>query len=428
MDATVNSTAQKHSPRQFDCPSCGNALALLHPRAKEIACQYCGSVLDAQSEAHQILRKLGEPKRHPPFSFIELGQKGILGDSKYQVISRTRWRMKYKEYWQEEGDSGYSDEIWVYDEWLLLSENYTYFYLVEDRTGFWVVEEIIPQFPILRPNNLRMRFYEEQRQRRVQEYGMAEVIFFEGESNYEIKSGDQIEFTMFKDRGINYLSEWRLHEDNNQIKEIEFFKEVPISKRRLVEAFAGNEAIAEIKDRQAYWRSFFQIARLALLILLIFMFYSWINSGYPVYQEVFELNLSEDQSIISQPIEVEKEGLYKLIMRASDIPNNSEIYLFAYILDDDSLAINKIDGEFYYYSGVDSDGSWTEKDMKRSTVFKLKERGTYYLQIFTNQEFINMGEVSVTLNGGIWVGRYFVMGSILLLFVVIFAYVKKNTY
>jgi len=428
MDSSTRTQTSTTVLKQFDCPNCGNSLSLQHPRAREIACQYCGSVLDAASEAHQILTKLGEPQRHPPFSFIKLGQTGSLGNQRYKVISRTRWRMNYKEFWQEDGQSGYSNEIWVYDEWLLLSEYYTYYYLIEDRTGFWISAEIVPEIPILRPSNLRMRFFEGQRNRRVQEYGMAEVIFFEGESNYHIKTGDQIQFTMFKDRGISYSAEWRMDEDGQNIKEIEFFKETPISKRRLVEAFAGNEAIAEIKERQTYWRSIFRTARLAFIALVVLMLYSFLREGNLIYQETFELTLTENQSLTSSPIEVPDGGLYRLRMNASGMPTNSEVYLFAYVLNEDSAAINKIDDEFFYYTGYDSEGQWTERSSKESKVFRLKEGGTYFLRIFTKQQFADMGDVTISLYRGVWISRYFVMGCILLFFVVIFAYVKKNTY
>ena len=162
MSAAIKTQSQLAAVKQFNCTNCGSALEVLHPRAKYISCQYCGSVLDTNSEDHQILKALDPPKKHKPLSFIRLGQTANFDGMKHQVIARTRWRMKYKEYWYEEGDSGYSDEIWIYDEWLLMAEDRTYFYLVEDKEGFHIVEDIVPHHPVLLPfkmNDIRSSIF-----------------------------------------------------------------------------------------------------------------------------------------------------------------------------------------------------------------------------------------------------------------------------
>ncbi|MEM9987481.1 MAG: hypothetical protein AAF804_20505, partial [Bacteroidota bacterium] len=169
MEQTQSRSTTASTLRKFDCPSCGSSLSLVHPRAKEIMCQYCGSVLDAKDEAHQIIRKLAKPERHPPFSFLKVGLVAEFNGKPYQILSRTRWRMRYKEYWREDGESGYSNEVWVYDEWLLIDEDRSYVYLVEDREGFKLSEEIIPDSPMLLPKDLRMNFYKSQRKKQVQE-------------------------------------------------------------------------------------------------------------------------------------------------------------------------------------------------------------------------------------------------------------------
>ncbi|MEL6133422.1 MAG: hypothetical protein AAFR59_08680, partial [Bacteroidota bacterium] len=203
MDSTITTQGQLASIKQFNCANCGAAHQVMNPRAQYIACNYCGSVLDAQSEEHQILQQLGNPEKHHPFSFIKLGQKAIFDGKEYQVISRTRWRMRYKEYYYEEGEQGYSNEVWIYDEWLMIDANYMYFYLVEDKEGYWISEEIVPETPMLLTRDRRMSFYQQQSPKVVREYGQANVVFFEGESNYTIKKGDEIRFASFKDRGID---------------------------------------------------------------------------------------------------------------------------------------------------------------------------------------------------------------------------------
>ena len=429
MDTSIKTQALLTSVQKFDCPSCGSSLQVLHPRAKYVACNYCGSMLDLNSETHTILKKLGEPKRHHPMSFIKLGQEMSLGGKKYQVIARTRWKMKYKEYWSEDGESGYSNEIWTYDEWLLLADNYTYFYLIEDREGYAISEEIIPELPELRPKDLKMRFFKNQRKKRVQEYGSANAIFFEGESNYMIRPGDQINFTMFSDRGIDYLSEWRADSASKEIKEVEFFKETPISRRRLVDAFANNPEIGKMKEKEDEWRFYFKTFRLTFLAMLILFLVSMFYPGRQIFTQQFSLNNIQDSvssAMITRPIEAGGKGLYRLKLEASGMPENTEMYAFAYILDQDKLAINKVDGEFYYYAGYDSDGRWEEADRKSAKYFKLKEAGTYYLQLYVSSEFANMGNIEVKVYKGIWLSRYFFIALFLLLFPLAISYMKKE--
>ncbi|MEM9722521.1 MAG: hypothetical protein AAGA10_24850 [Bacteroidota bacterium] len=427
MSTAIQEQNKLASLHQFNCQNCGNALSVQNPRAKYIVCQYCGSQLDAQSDTHQVLKKLlANPEKHPPFSFIKLGQKASFQGIDYQVIARTRWRMDYMEYWSDEDGSGYSKEIWVYDEWLLLSEYYTYFYLVEDRSGFSVVEEIVPETPMLRPKDKRMKFYKGQNKHRIQEYGKANVIFFEGESNYQINKGDEIQFSMYKSRGIEYLAEWRLDPTKKYTKEIEFFKETPISKARLLEAFAANPSVLDVKKRFEHWGFVKKLGIWATALMGVLLLYATI-SGAEIFQQSIPIAQTLDREVLSLPVEVPDAGLYRLKLGASGLSNEQEVYVFAYILDKDSTAINVVDTDFYYYTGVDDEGRWTEKDVGSSEVFRIENPGTYYIQLYTNQDRISQqGTITVSLLKGIWLKRYFIFGLIAFICIAIGAYVKQH--
>ncbi len=417
MSTNIKTQADLASVKQFDCVNCGNALSIKHPRAQYISCQYCGSVLDLKSETHQILESLGNPSRQKPMSFIRLGQVGVIDGEEYQILARTRWRMRYKEYYNEEGETGYSDEVWVYDEWLLMDASRTYKYLVEDREGYWWSEEIVPETPTLMPKNKRMSFYKKQPQQIVREYGGAEVIFFEGESNYRIKKGDKIRFATFKERGVNYSVEWRMAKNQRAIKEVEFFREKPITRRKVLEAFAGNDEIAALKQREANWRYVFRIAAATALFLLLGLMYSAVSNGSEVYSRTFDpARVSDQNPELVGPIQLEGEALYNFQMRANKIGTNSEMYLFAYLLDGDKQVINTLDSEFYYYTGRDDEGTWVESSDESSQIFRLEEGGTYYLQILRDSaNSIPPGEVMVSIRKNVWLTRYFAFGLLIIL-------------
>ena len=422
MDTSIKDQSRLATVSKFECPNCGSSLSVSNPRAQYVACHYCGSVLDANSKEHKILKQLSKPSRHKPFSFIRLGQIATFNNRQYQVIARTRWRMDYKEYWSEEGETGYSNEVWIYDEWLLMDVRMTYFYLVEDREGYWISEEIIPETPSLLTNDLRMSFYKGQRREIVREYGNARTIFFEGESNYTIKEGDQLQFAMFKNKGINFSAEWRINPQNKSIKEIEFFREQPVSRRAVIKAFENNEEIDKLKQYEAHWRFIFRAALATTLALLLMLLMSIGNDGTRVFSQEFDLRtIGDTETVISNPVEISEPGLFSLNFYMKSIDPNSDQFVFAYILDEEKAAINQVEGDFYFYTGVDDEGRWTEEDRDASKLFKLEEAGTYYIQLFKNKESTTGGTIEVSVSKGVWLSRYFLFGFILFILFSIYA-------
>ncbi|MEM6766592.1 MAG: hypothetical protein AAF655_16775 [Bacteroidota bacterium] len=414
MSANIQSQQALASVKQFNCTSCGNALTLTNPRAKYLACPYCGSELDANSETFQILRTLNPPKKHKPYSFLRLGMKGIMEGKRYQIISRSRWKMDYKEYWSDEDGSGYSDEIWYYDEWLLMAEDKTYFYLVEDREGFDVSEEIIPQQPMLLPKNLRMKFFNNQRKAIVREYGKANLVYFEGESNYKINLGDEIKFASFG-RGTVYSAEWRIDKKSRGIKEIEFFKEHRISKKKVAEAFKENPTVEAILIRMKKWRYVASVAGWTALASLLLFLFALMYSGESVYSEninVEHIANSQEEAFTSPAINFPDKGLYKIKLSCSGLPNGAYTTAFMYVLDKNQQAINTIADEFYYETGVDSDGRWTESELTESKTVKVDKAGTYYFRIFLDSPQTFTTTFSLEVTKGIWIYGYYLAGFV----------------
>ncbi|MEL6695440.1 MAG: hypothetical protein AAFP89_04325 [Bacteroidota bacterium] len=424
MDSTITTQNQLASVKQFNCTNCGAAHRVMSPRAQYLACNYCGSVLDTRSEEYEILQQLGNPEKHQPFSFIRLGQKANFDGKEYQVIARTRWRMRYKEYYHEEGEQGYSNEVWIYDEWLMIDNNYTYFYLVEDKEGYKISEEIIPEVPMLLTRERRMNFFQKQSPKIVREYGQANVVFFEGESNYTIKKGDEIRFAAFKDRGIEYSAEWRM--DGEEISEIEFFQEVPISRRKVLEAFNNNEEIEKLKQKAESWKFIFQAAAVAGMIMLSFTLYSLFSSGSEVYSSSF--SISSFQPDIGQdtgPIEITSQGNYQLNLKADKLSNGMEFYALAFLMDKDSTVINQVSSDFYYSTGYDGGEKWTEKNMDQHIRFRVETPGTYFARVYVQMDRPNpTGSLAISLNEGIMMTRYYAFA--LIIFIVIALIARNN--
>lgn len=220
---------------QFKCQSCGGGLELSSKRTKYVSCPYCGSVADASTDAYKILTKGVSPDKFKPRSFIKLGMLGDFDGKEYKVIGRTCWRNDYKEYWAEDGETGYSDEKWTFDEWILIGEDGSYMSIIEDDERFAFAESIIPKYPSI-PEGTEMLDFHFNEMQRVVEYGDSEILYFEGESTYLVKPGNVVKFSQYKGEDADYIAEWRFFE-NGEIKEVEFFAETKIFGNELKKAF-----------------------------------------------------------------------------------------------------------------------------------------------------------------------------------------------
>lgn len=454
--ATVVQENKLASVKQFNCSGCGAALEVINPRAKYIACQYCGSVLDNNSEEHQIMMSLSPPEHHKPFSFIKVGLIATFNDKKYQVIARTRWQQDYYEYWSEDGETGYSRELWVYDEWLLISEQRTYFYLVEDKKGYYISNEIIPDKPSLPSDDRYWSFMKNHRDQIIREYGAAQVVHFEGESNYQIKINDSIQFASYKHKNEIYIAEWRIDDNTNAIKEIEFFKEVKISKKEMLQAFEANEELNAIRSKGEFWQWMFLGSAASAVVCLFLMFSSFGDGDETVFSQTLELNAINDSSLIlSAPIDIQQSGLHSISLEADFGANESvEAFVVTYLMDEDKNIINYLDGDFYVESGYEDGEFYVEDQVDASKIVRVENPGTYYAQFIGDkgilsstsdlfieelnsyiQENSNSNDADVNINGSVtmtiktnfMLTRYFVMSFLLMsILAVVFYYQKKR--
>ncbi len=78
----------------FDCPGCGAPTVLRAQGAVEtVACEHCGSVIDARDPRHQILSRYKSKILHKPL--IPLGARGTLMGEKWEAIGFMRRRTRY---------------------------------------------------------------------------------------------------------------------------------------------------------------------------------------------------------------------------------------------------------------------------------------------------------------------------------------------
>ncbi len=416
------------SIRQFRCGNCGGEITLINTRTRYVGCQYCGAVADARSEAHQVIAKLNQPSKFPPRSFIRLGMTAVFNGVKHQVLGRTCWKSVYKEYWKEDNESGYSDETWTYDEWVLMSEHRTYFYLIEDAEGYAISASIIPTNPNL-PANQKIRNFYSGTSMQVQEYGHSEVTYFEGESTYQIHTGDKIEFAEYRTGGKSYIAETRLNKAGLR-KEIEFFEETSLNRNVLLDRFVGNPEIDKLlqqrKQRRTGNKFWLRVFGFSGILFLLLLFYS-LSSGKQVFSQEFTVPQALDSTKISdtpelltliRPFELQP-GVVRLALSAT-LPDNSDAWVGLELRDPAGQVANVFEDDFFHESGTEywqEDGesgweSWEESEKQKETYYRVDEAAAYLGKVYAIPNAKGEVRVRFAVYQESLLSRYFLLAAI----------------
>ena len=445
MDDIPQQDSQFDNVKQFTCPNCGGQLEVKRQRTQFVGCQYCGTELDVTDETAKALLQQYDPGDFPPLTKIKLGMEAVIDDVRFVVVGRTRYKNKYKEYWQEYDDgelaSGYSDEVWEYDEWLMFSEMGHLLYLIEDKEGFYISQEIVPLNPQLPSNEHQRLNFTGGKDKRIQEYGHSHILYHEGESTYQVQIGERIGFAAYKLNKDEMQSvEWR-YARHGGYKEIEFFSDIKLKDRTVAQAFGligDGEKGASLADKLEDSQNSFdqetvqskvesgknrlfaaKFAGAAALICLGFIIFSWFTPK--IYQSKTNFNSTafrmaglaagkkaDKPFVVSQyPIEVKNEGqLLEVSLNTKlDKGNNQWLYVGTEVLDGDSVPVQTMEGDFWYESGstyeCDEDGCgtyyWEEDETSTSQVFKANEAGTYTVRTWAQMSSLASGSLLVTV-------------------------------
>lgn len=413
--STIRQQQYIKSVQQFKCSNCGGELQVLNPRTNFIACQYCGTVQEAKTPEHKILLQLSKPSQFPPMRFIRLGMEAAFDGIRYKVIGRTRWRTQYKE-WDAES-SKYEDGTWQFDEWLLLSQYYSFAYLVEDKEGFAMSYPFVPRHPNLPTNDGWIKNFYSGDRTRVSEYGKATVIHFEGESTYQIEVGKEINFAEYKAGNTVFVVESHFYKDSTELQEIEFWREPALSYQQVLEAFANNPSVKTKKDTftnrikryDFFIRSFFLLAALCFIAFLVsFSFNKILDVTYPVSNNFDSPSEGNIHPIaVTERFLLDKPGELVEVIVSINSNGFRDGWVGIEICNAQDEVINTMEGDFY----DEGDESITST----SKVYKVDKAGEYYIKVYIEpQSWISTSESGVRVEvDRVWMlGRYYLIGFI----------------
>ena len=376
--------------KQFKCNGCGGEISLISKRTNFVGCPYCGAVTDTQSVAYKVIANMEKPSYFTPYTFLKVGMIGTFEGKQHKIIGRTRFNSNYKEYWSDDEGSGYSDETWQYDEWQLLGEDFTYFYLIEDAEGFEFSHVFYPKYPNL-PNGNNIKAFLTNSSQRLDEYGSTKIIYFEGEATYQVKVGNTHNFAMYKKGKDKYEVETRLADNSNQLNEISFYREEHHSPEEILEAFKNDESVvsfAEVFEKERKSRRIVRRMYTAACVICFFMLFfsigeqNILNQNFTMadYKVVNKNDSLIEYEIYSDFFELKDVGRVHGFRLSVEMPDNMDSYTEIEINDDKGDAVNDLVGNFYRSSGYDGE-SWTEDDVAMEEYYDLDSAGRYQVKM-----------------------------------------------
>lgn len=225
--------------KTLTCPSCGSAVPVRNVfKAKLVVCPNCDSQLDLSSPGFEALGKL--PRREEPQDALCLGLKGELPDGRrHEIIGRIRF---------SESDE---EEIWFWDEWLLLTQNGEYLWLSEEGRQFELHTPFIPQNPPPLDVLRSARTLEvDGTSYRVKERGRPSISYVEGELTWRATVGDRVSYVDARGPGGGFGVEF-----NDE--EIEFFKRRRLSRHEVYQ-YMGLQKLLDLEDERDALRRKYQ--------------------------------------------------------------------------------------------------------------------------------------------------------------------------
>lgn len=404
---------------QAQCPGCGAALHRARPDAKAVVCNYCGVRFEPDNP-DGTKRKVVDPDHYHPHSFVRLGMTCNFDGVTHQVVGRTNYVGRCRE-WDSE-DSTWESSPWRFEEWMLLGEDRSFRYLGHDEEGLYLSKEFAPTAPSMPgANDRKMTLMKDRSATNIDEHGMYQLRYFEGEFGWVPEVNESLRTAEYKMGKAVLSAEERTLADSRQPVEIEFFQTRDVKVKELLVAFDRKPELKEFERREKVVGQFRLFRRIALVIAVALVVLGILRGtdGETVIREQVNISDIGPDGYLVGPFDLGKDGAVHSIQLGASFPNNSWTFIGAELLDANQDAINAVDGDFWHESGYD-DGYWSETNNKSDRFFRLTEPGRYFIRLSHEQGTAQgSGSVNVAVTQGAVLMRYYLLPALLALLVFI---------
>lgn len=366
--------------KSFKCPACAAPVTVNITNTQTIVCNSCTALLDVSDKNVKTLRKYQNAANVKPR--IELGSIGRFDGVDYQVTGFMR---------RQVAESVYKSQ---WDEYLLYHPIQGFRWLIEAK-GHWNLATQIQKFPKISNNwsNSSSEVYLEKRFKHYEKY-KSKVAYVLGEFYWRVSLDDATEVN-------DFISPPSMLSQEKTGKEVGWTQAEYIEYRDVETAFkldgllpepsgiAPNQPSAYDADTPSFIKAVSGFIVLGLFIHLFFIFFS-------SNRLILDTNVTFEHKLGASSFQSETFNLQG---------RNTNLVISQYAtLGNDWLAteitlIEKNTGKSYgagremsFYSGYDSDGSWTEDSSRSEIILSNIPAGNYYLEV------LPFNEVNVNAN------------------------------
>ena len=351
--------------KSFACSGCGAPLTVRGlGQTETIACTSCGSVIDLTDENLQIISKFEAARTIEPL--IELGTRATFLGEKLEVIGYLRRKIVV------EG---------VPYEWAeyLLFNPYKGFRWLNEYNGHWTYIRTLIERPKIdygSPQHMDRRFKHFQT-------ANAQVSYVLGEFFWRVEVGERANVE-------DYVSPPYMLSRESSDKEIVWSLGQYVEPEVVWQAFRPKSpaplrvGVAPCQPRphqalaSSIYRYFFWLLAAAFIVQLLAV---GAARNQLVFKDAYTYSpRAVEKSFVTDVFDVPGRTSNLVIKTQADV-SNDWIYLSLALIDEASGNAYDFGREISYYSGHDSDGSWSEGSRDDSVVLPAVPAGRYYLRI-----------------------------------------------
>jgi hypothetical protein len=358
---------KKASGESLSCPNCGGPLEIRAPdRTQRVACPYCGSLLDATKDL-AVLQAMSGILVQPR---IPLGTKGTIQGVAWTVIGFM------------ERSVSVEGVRYPWQEYLLYEPHHGFRWLVEAK-GHWSFVEPVPAGDVeaVRDNVYRYR----DRTFKHFQGGLANVDHVVGEFYWAVARGDRTQSQDFVSPPYMLSSE----RDESEIN-WSFGTYTPPDEVwkafRLVGGPPRPEGVAPHQPSPYAGRvgRVWQLGLLATGVVFLIYLAFVLRGGRTVHHQSVAIpptmvSGSPEAALFTDRFFLEEPGNLEVKVQAP--VNNSWLYLDGALINEETGEVDEFDLEVSYYTGRDSDGSWSEGGQGARTYVAAVPPGRYVLRL-----------------------------------------------
>lgn len=414
---SVKRDPKRVSSASMGCPNCGGPLELIAPdKAERVTCPNCDSLLDVNQGNLSIFKSLTPPANAPEF-VAPIGAEGTFtGDVKFKIIGAVVRSVTI------EGIHYYWHEYLLYNpmigfRWLVHSDNHWNF-----------VEPINPAD--VEQNNIfgtgSTVTYNGQKYKIFQD-APAVVEYVKGEFYWRVEQGETV-------RAVDYVAAPHMLSMEASADEMNWSLGTYMTNDEVEKAF-GIEGLPKpwsVGPNQPFTGRFYYtwgaVPLLLLLVVAAFMVPFTGISSTALNQEIIlppMSNATTAQAQFSQPFDL-KGGRNVRITAAAQVDNAWADLDVDLINEETKQVAETVAVPVEYYSGSDSDGSWTEGSKSTDATVSSVAGGKYTVKVEgTWQNWQAQMPVQIKVEQGVNRGVNFCCAFIVLLIVPIFGLFRK---